>query len=119
MSSRLVLAPLAAAVLAVAFPLAALASPPAEMDANPEVQYYQCPQTWDATGSWSVASAGINWKVNFGDGSGWSQNYAISKTSVSHTFHPHYNCVSWTQTFKATDSGGGTATDLTRVTYGL
>lgn len=119
MHRRIVRASLAAAALAIAFPFAASASPPAEMDANPEVQYYPCPQTWDVIASWSVASAGISWKVNFGDGSGWSQSYPISKTSISWTYHPHTNCYSWTQTFRATDSLGGTATDYTRLTYSL
>lgn len=117
MQSRVLRVSVAAAVLALAFPIAAIASPPAAMDASPEVQYFPCPQTWDALGSWSVAAAGISWSVNWGDGTGWSVNYPISKTSIGRTYHPHNSCTSWTQTFKAVDSQSGSAIDYTRVTY--
>lgn len=111
----------AAAVLALAFPIAALASPPAQMDANPEVQYYPCPQTWDVTAYWTVAAAGISWSVNYGDGTS-SGNKPISQTSINHLYHPHLyypSCASWMQTFKAIDSLGGSAIDYTRLTYSL
>ena len=119
MSSRVFRALVAAAVLtsALAFPIAAIASLPAEMDANPEVQTYPCPQTYGAFASWSVASAGISWSVTWGQGTSWSGNKPISQKSIDHTYYPNYSCVSWTQTFKAIDSQGGSRIDYTRVTY--
>lgn len=118
MPRRVFRASIATAMLALAFPIAALASPPAQMDANPEVQYYPCPQTWDVLGGWTVAAAGISWSANWGDGTS-SGNKPISQTSITHLYHPHYGCVSWTQTFKAIDSLGGSAIDYTRMTYSL
>lgn len=112
MTRKAVLAVMAAAALSISMVSGVAAAPTAAMDASPELDSYACGQHYPYQ-LWDVTAAGSYWKVvNFGDGTS-SASKSISTDWISHTF-PVYSCSDFTQTFRAYDNVGGTATDYTR-----
>ncbi len=112
MIRRLAASLLAVAALMFGQTMLVAAYPTAAMDASPEIDSYPC-YTHYPYQTWTVVAAGSSWRVvNFGDGTS-SPSQSINTTWISHTF-PTYSCTDFTQTFRAYDNGGGTATDYTR-----
>lgn len=116
---RLIIAAAAAAVSCVVGAAAVTAAEPTVIDATPELQGYTCGADF-VSAAWTLHFSGGNgtysWTALYGDGTS-SSGTATGNINRSHTFHPHFACRDYTQTFSAQSAGGGSSSDQTRVIW--